>query len=251
MSELTSPSESEAERGAGTFAVPRHLAIIMDGNNRWAKARHLPGAAGHRAGAKNVRPVAEACADLGVEYLTLFAFSTENWKRPKREVTLLLDLMTRLLEDDVDELAERDVRFRVIGDRSRFSAKIQMLMTRAEQLTVNNHKMTLSIAANYGGQWDIMNATKKIAVSVHKGDLDPDDINESLIQSQLSLGDIPPPDLCIRTGGDNRISNFLLWDLAYTELFFSDIFWPEFGQQTLEKAVHKFSQRERRFGTRT
>jgi len=247
MSELTSPSISTE----GSFSVPRHLAIIMDGNNRWAKARRLPGAAGHRAGAKNVRPVAEACADIGVEYLTLFAFSTENWKRPKREVSLLLDLMTRLLEDDVDELAERNVRFRVIGDRSRFSAKIQMLMTRAEQLTVNNNKMTLSIAANYGGQWDITNAAKKIAEAVKAGELDPNDINHELFQSFLELGDIPAPDLCIRTGGDNRISNFLLWDLAYTELFFSDIFWPEFGQQTLEDAVLRFSQCERRFGTRT
>jgi len=247
MSELTSPSVA----AAGSLAVPRHLAIIMDGNNRWAKARHLPGAAGHRAGAKNVRPVAEACADFGVEYLTLFAFSTENWKRPKREVTLLLDLMTRLLEDDVDELAERNVRFRVIGDRSRFSAKIQMLMTRAEQLTVNNDKMTLSIAANYGGQWDITNAAKRIAEAVKKGELNPEDINERLFQSHLELGDIPAPDLCIRTGGDNRISNFILWDLAYTELFFSDVYWPEFGQQILEEAVYKFSQRERRFGTRS
>ncbi|MBV1906079.1 MAG: di-trans,poly-cis-decaprenylcistransferase [Pseudomonadales bacterium] len=246
MSELTRSSETSVS----SYIVPRHLAIIMDGNNRWAKSRHLPGAAGHRAGAKNVRPVAEACADLGVKYLTLFAFSTENWQRPKPEVELLLGLMTRLLEDDVDELAKRNVRLRVIGDRSRFSGKIQMLMTRAEQLTLKNTRMTLSIAANFGGRWDITNAAKQLALAVQAGELDPEDITDARFQSQLSLGDVPPPDLCIRTGGDNRISNFMLWDMAYTELIFSEIYWPDFSLKTLEDAVSNFSCRERRFGER-
>ena len=246
MSELQSPSES-----ASPIHIPCHLAIIMDGNHRWAKARRLPGAAGHRAGAQNVRPVAEACADIGVEFLTLFAFSTENWERPKREVNLLLDLMTRLLEEDIEELAEREVRFKVIGDRSRFSAKIQMLMTRAEQMTVHNTKMTLSIAANYGGRWDITNAARALAAAVQQGRLKPEDITDSRFQENLALGDVPPPDLCIRTGGDNRISNFLLWDFAYTELFFTEVYWPEFGERTLGEAMRTFANRQRRFGRRS
>jgi len=245
MSELQSPPQLAEESD-----VPAHLAIIMDGNHRWAKARHLPGAAGHRAGAQNVRPVAEACADLGVKYLTLFAFSTENWERPRREVNLLMDLMTRLLEDDIEELAEREVRFRVIGDRSRFSAKIQMLMTRAEQMTLDNDRLTLSIAANYGGRWDITNAARELAKAVKRGELDPDDITDTRFGEHLSLADIPPPDLCIRTGGDNRISNFLLWDFAYTELFFTEDFWPDFDQDTLDAAVRIFANRQRRFGRR-
>lgn len=230
--------------------VPKHLAIIMDGNHRWAKKRHLPGAAGHRAGARNVRPVAETCADQGVECLTLFAFSTENWKRPKREVNLLLDLMRNLLEKDLDELNEREVRLRVIGDRSRFSSDLQMQMNRAETLTRENTRMTLNIAANYGGRWDITEAARSMARDVRDGVLDPDEIDEQKFAGYLSLGKIPPPDLCIRTGGDHRISNFLLWDLAYTELYFTEAYWPDFDAASLSRAFGAYVDRQRRFGGR-
>lgn len=230
--------------------VPKHVAIIMDGNHRWAKKRHLPGAAGHRAGARNVRPVAETCADHGVECLTLFAFSTENWKRPKREVNLLLDLMRNLLEKDLDELNEREVRLRVIGDRSRFSSDLQMQMNRAETLTRENTRMTLNIAANYGGRWDITEAARSMARDVRDGVLDPDEIDEQKFAGYLSLGEIPPPDLCIRTGGDHRISNFLLWDLAYTELYFTEAYWPDFDAASLSRAFGAYVDRQRRFGRR-
>jgi undecaprenyl diphosphate synthase len=230
--------------------VPRHVAIIMDGNHRWAKARGLPGAAGHRAGAKNVRPIAEACADAGVEYLTLFALSTENLERPKREVDLLLDLMRRFIEDNVDELRERGVRLRIIGDRSRFAAEMQMLMMRAEQTTRHNTRLHLTIAANYGGRWDITQAIRQVAKSVAEGRLAPESIDEKQLAEHLSIGNLPAPDLCIRTGGDHRISNFLLWDLAYTELYFTERYWPEFTAARLLEAIECYAGRQRRFGQR-
>jgi undecaprenyl diphosphate synthase len=231
--------------------VPRHVAIIMDGNHRWAQARHLPGAAGHRAGSRNVRPIAERCADLGVQYLTLFALSTENLDRPKREVDLLLSLMRRFLEDNIDELHERGVRLRIIGDRARFAAELQMLMKRAEQITRDNDRLHLTIAANYGGRWDIIQAMRSLARAVSEGQVDPDDVDEDAISGLLSLGDLPPPDLCIRTGGDQRISNFLLWDLAYSELYFTDAFWPEFDDARLDHAFETYRNRQRRFGRRS
>jgi undecaprenyl diphosphate synthase len=231
--------------------VPRHVAIIMDGNHRWAQARHLPGAAGHRAGSRNVRPIAERCADLGVRYLTLFALSTENLDRPKREVDLLLGLMRRFLEDNIDELHERGVRLRIIGDRARFAAELQMLMKRAEQITRDNDRLHLTIAANYGGRWDIIQAMRALARAVSEGQLNPDQVDEDTVSSLLSLGSMPPPDLCIRTGGDQRISNFLLWDLAYSELYFTDAFWPEFDDARLEHAFETYRNRQRRFGRRT
>jgi undecaprenyl diphosphate synthase len=231
--------------------VPRHVAIIMDGNHRWAQASHLPGAAGHRAGSRNVRPIAERCADLGVQYLTLFALSTENLDRPKREVDLLLSLMRRFLEDNIDELHERGVRLRIIGDRARFAAELQMLMKRAEQITRDNDRLHLTIAANYGGRWDIIQAMRSLARAVSEGQVDPDDVDEDAISGLLSLGDLPPPDLCIRTGGDQRISNFLLWDLAYSELYFTDAFWPEFDDARLDHAFETYRNRQRRFGRRS
>jgi undecaprenyl diphosphate synthase len=230
--------------------IPTHLAIIMDGNHRWAKTRHLPGAAGHRAGARNVRPVAEACADAGIEVLTLFAFSTENWERPKREVNLLMDLMRGLLDNDIDELNERNVQLRVIGDRARFAPDLQQKMHDAEALTRNNTRMRLNIAANYGGRWDIAEAARAMALDVQAGVLDPQSINEDMFGSYLALGDLPHPDMCIRTGGDHRISNFLLWDLAYTELFFTDLYWPAFDTEQLGNALTWFAERQRRFGRR-
>lgn len=230
--------------------VPRHVAIIMDGNHRWAKRRRLPGAAGHRAGAKNVRPVAEACADAGVDILTLFAFSTENWQRPTREVRLLMDLMRNVLEHDIEELNERGVRLRIIGDRSRFEADLQMRMNRAEALTRRNERMTLNIAANFGGRWDIVRAARLLAEEVEQGRLTAAQVDEAAFRRHLSLGDLPAPDLCIRTGGDARISNFLLWDLAYTELYFTDAYWPAFSHGNLADALAWFGDRQRRFGRR-
>jgi undecaprenyl diphosphate synthase len=230
--------------------VPSHVAIIMDGNHRWAKARHLPGAAGHRAGARNIRPIAERCADLGVRYLTIFALSTENLDRPKREVDLLLSLMRRFLEDNVDELHDRGVRLRIIGDRSRFAAELQMLMKRAEQITRDNDQLHLTIAANYGGRWDITQAMQALARAVGAGHVDPDKVDEHTVGAMLSMGSLPPPDLCIRTGGDQRISNFLLWDLAYSELYFTDAYWPEFDEVCLADAFEAFRARQRRFGRR-
>jgi undecaprenyl diphosphate synthase len=230
--------------------VPRHVAIIMDGNHRWAKARRLPGAAGHRAGARRVRPVAEACADLGVQCLTLFAFSTENWGRPRREVGLLMDLMRNVLRNDIEELSAREVRLRIIGDRSRFDADLQESMAAAERRTKDNTRMQLNIAANFGGRWDIATAARAIAAEVQAGRLAPEDIDENRFGCYLSLGELPPPDLCIRTGGDQRISNFLLWDLAYAELHFTDAFWPDFDETSLEDAISLYEDRQRRFGRR-
>ena len=246
---LASYRSADADNGQDT--VPAHVAIIMDGNHRWAKGRHLPGAAGHRAGARKVRPVAEACADLGVRCLTLFAFSTENWGRPSREVSLLMDLMRNVLKNDIDELNQREVRLRIIGDRSRFDADLQDLMAEAEGRTAHNVRMQLNIAANFGGRWDITEAARNLARDVNAGNLDPEAIDEDTFSSYLSLGDLNPPDLCIRTGGDHRISNFLLWDLAYTELYFTDAFWPDFDEAALENAMSLYLERQRRFGRRS
>ena len=244
-------SEPQISLTQSTALVPRHVAIIMDGNHRWAKRKFLPGAAGHQAGARNVRHVAELCADLGVEYLTLFAFSTENWNRPQREIDLLMRLMRGMLENDVEELHAKGVRLRIIGDRSKFSAEIQLLMARAEQVTRLNDRLYLTIAANYGGRWDIARAAREMAMAVERGELDPRSVDEDTFENYLSMRDLPQPDLCIRTGGDRRISNFLLWDLAYTELYFTDAYWPEFDEMLLESAFSDYQGRQRRFGRRT
>ena len=244
-------SEPQISLTQSPALVPRHVAIIMDGNHRWAKRKFLPGAAGHQAGARNVRHVAELCADLGVEYLTLFAFSTENWNRPQREIDLLMRLMRGMLENDVEELHAKGVRLRIIGDRSKFSAEIQLLMARAEQLTRLNDRLYLTLAANYGGRWDIARAAREMAMAVERGELDPRSVDENTFENYLSMRDLPQPDLCIRTGGDRRISNFLLWDLAYTELYFTDAYWPEFDEMLLESAFSDYQGRQRRFGRRT
>ena len=230
--------------------APRHVAIIMDGNHRWARARHLPGAAGHRAGAKNVKAIAQACADYGVECLTLFAFSTENWRRPRHEVSLLLDLMRGVLEDDIDELNEKGARLRFIGDRRRFPADLQALMRRAEHLTATNDRLNLAMATNFGGRWDIVQAARRLAQAARDGEVDPDAVDEDVFASFLSIGDLPAPDICIRTGGDRRISNFLLWDFAYTELYFTSEHWPDFDDVSLKRAFADFAARQRRFGQR-
>ena len=222
----------------------------MDGNHRWAKRRRLPGAAGHRAGARRLREIAEAAADLGVANLTLFAFSTENWQRPEREVSLLMDLMRHVMENDLEELHRREVRLRVIGDRERFAADIQAKMAECETLTAANEKLNLAVAVNFGGRWDILQAAQHLARQVQCGELDPADIDEEHFAQHTALAGLPDPDLLIRTGGDHRVSNFLLWDLAYTELYFTDTYWPDFDAACLQQAVSEYAQRQRRFGAR-
>jgi len=228
--------------------VPRHVAIIMDGNNRWAKKRLLPGIAGHKAGVDAVRAVIEVCAEAGVEVLTLFAFSSENWQRPAEEVGALMELFLSALRREARKLSESGISLRIIGDRSRFSPELQAAMREAEQQTAGQKGLLLQVAANYGGQWDIAQAAQRLAREVQAGHLRPDDITPKLLQSCLSTGDQPLPDLCIRTGGDHRISNFLLWQLAYAELYFTDQYWPDFKQDAMRRALADFASRQRRFG---
>ncbi len=230
--------------------VPQHVAIIMDGNHRWAKQRRLPGAAGHRAGAKRLREIAEAAADFGVANLTLFAFSTENWSRPDREVSLLMDLMRHVMDNDLAELNRREVRLRVIGDRDKFAPDIQAKMDECEALTAANDKLNLAVAVNFGGRWDIVETARRLAQQAQTGALQPQDIDEACFAAHTSLAGLPDPDLLIRTGGDNRVSNFLLWDLAYSEFYFTDTFWPDFDRQCLEAALAEYARRQRRFGGR-
>ncbi|MDH1107716.1 polyprenyl diphosphate synthase [Pseudomonas otitidis] len=229
-------------------AVPRHVAIIMDGNNRWAKKRLLPGVAGHKAGVDAVRAVIEVCADAGVDVLTLFAFSSENWQRPADEVSALMELFLGALRREARRLSDNGIRLRIIGDRSRFHPELQAAMREAELLTAGHNRFTLQIAANYGGQWDITQAAQRLAREVQAGHLQVDEITPGLLQNCLATGDLPLPDLCIRTGGEHRISNFLLWQLAYAELYFSDLFWPDFKHDAMRKALADFATRQRRFG---
>ncbi len=224
--------------------VPRHVAIIMDGNGRWAKKRMLPRVAGHRKGVEALRGVIRACGERGVSHLTVFAFSSENWRRPQEEVTLLMELFLRALENEVAKLHEANIRFRVIGDISGFSERIQALIRDAEALTRGNSLLTFTVAANYGGRWDVLQAVRKM---MEEG-LGPDEVDEDTLRRHLSLADCPEPDLFIRTGGEQRISNFLLWQLAYTELHFTDTLWPDFDAAALDRAIASYQQRERRFG---
>ncbi|MGB2129900.1 MAG: polyprenyl diphosphate synthase [Marinobacterium sp.] len=229
-------------------SMPRHIAIIMDGNNRWAKARHLPGLAGHKAGVDSVRAVIECCAEQGVEALTLFAFSSENWKRPALEVKGLMQLFMRALSHEVRKLHRHDIRLRVIGDLTRFGPDLQAKIREAEALTAGNTGLALNIAANYGGRWDITQAARQLAERCLAGELKPDEITEEMLNAHTALADLPPPDLCIRTGGEQRISNFLIWQMAYTEFYFTDCFWPEFDKVEMLAAIQSFLTRERRFG---
>jgi undecaprenyl diphosphate synthase len=224
--------------------VPRHIAIIMDGNGRWAKRRLMPRVAGHRKGVEALRGVIRACAERGVAHLTVFAFSSENWRRPQEEVTLLMELFMRALENEVARLHENNIRFRLIGDLSSFSERIQTLIRDAETLTCNNTRLTFTVAANYGGRWDVVQAVKKLMAA----GVTADDMNEVVLAQQLSMADAPEPDLFIRTGGEKRISNFLLWQLAYTELYFTDTLWPDFNARALDAAIASYRTRERRFG---
>lgn len=224
--------------------VPRHVAIIMDGNGRWAKRRLMPRIAGHRKGVEALRGVIRACAERGISHLTVFAFSSENWRRPQEEVTLLMELFMRALENEVARLHENGIRFRVIGDLSGFSERLQVLIRDAETLTRNNTRLTFTVAANYGGRWDIVQAMKKLMAA----GVSPDEVDEAALARQLSMADMPEPDLFIRTGGEQRISNFLLWQLAYTELYFTQALWPDFGPAALDEAITSYRTRERRFG---
>lgn len=227
---------------------PRHIAVVMDGNGRWAKARRRPRTIGHRAGARAVNRCIDWCLAQGIEALTLFAFSSENWRRPAEEVGALMQLFMRALDREVDELARRGVWLRFIGDRSAFSPDLQARMARGEQLTAGNRRLALTIAANYGGRWDILQACRRLAAEVATGALDPQAIDEDRLGDCLGLADLPEPDLFIRTGGDRRISNFLLWQLAYCELYFTDTLWPDLDEAALDAALADFARRERRFG---
>ena len=239
---IFSSSTREVPRAA---AVPRHVAIIMDGNGRWAKKRFLPRFAGHSKGLEAVREMVRACLAQGVEYLTLFAFSSENWRRPQEEVSLLMQLFVKALQQEVEKLHSNGVKLRVIGDLAAFDPALQQLIEKAEARTADNNRLTLSIAANYGGRWDILQAMNRLALA------EPAKTGrwtESDLEPYLSMAYAPEPDLFIRTGGEQRISNFLLWQLAYTEFYFTDTLWPEFGTDALALAIDSYQRRERRFG---
>lgn len=233
---------------APSAKVPRHLAVIMDGNGRWAQQRHRPRAIGHRAGARAVNLCIDFCLDKGIGALTLFAFSSENWGRPADEVGALMKLFMNALDREVGELHRRGVRIRFIGERDRFADAIRARMDEAEARTAGNDRLALNIAASYGGRQDIAAAARRLAEDVAAGRLQPADIDEALFDSRTALAGLPPPDLFIRTGGDHRISNFLLWQLAYTELWFTETLWPALDAATLQRAVDDFASRERRFG---
>jgi len=229
-------------------AVPRHVAIIMDGNGRWAKQRLLPRVAGHRKGVEAVRGVVRTCLERGVEFLTLFAFSSENWRRPADEVSILMDLFLRALEQEVAKLDENGIRFRVIGDTSRFDPRIRELIAAGEARTAANTRLCLSIAANYGGRWDVAQAARRYFALNPQALHDAEGLDPEALAPFLAMAFAPEPDLFIRTGGEQRISNFLLWQLAYTELYFTDLLWPDFDQAALDGAIAWYHERERRFG---
>ena len=231
-----------------TPAIPRHLAVIMDGNGRWAERRMRPRIIGHRAGARAVNVCIDFCLERGIRALTLFAFSSENWGRPQEEVGALMKLFMGALDREVEELHRRGVRVRFIGERERFSASIRERMQSAEAQTASNTRLDLVIAASYGGRQDIAQAARALASEVAAGTLRAEVIVEAAVAARMSLADLPAPDLFIRTGGDHRISNFLLWQLAYTELWFTDLLWPELDQATLQLALDDYAGRERRFG---
>lgn len=224
--------------------VPRHVAIIMDGNGRWATKRFLPRVAGHVKGVEAVRTVVEACVTRGVEYVTLFAFSSENWRRPEEEVSLLMRLFVTALEREVAKMHANNIRLKVVGDLTRFDDKLRQMIAQGERKTANNTGLTVTVCANYGGRWDIMQAIGKM-VAAHPG---ATDFSEEQLAPHLAMAYAPEPDLFIRTGGEERISNFLLWQLAYTELYFTDAFWPDFNVEQFDKAIASYQNRERRFG---
>jgi undecaprenyl diphosphate synthase len=229
-------------------SVPRHVAIVMDGNGRWAKRRGMPRVAGHRKGQERVREMVTACGDMGVEHLTLFAFSSENWGRPADEVQTLMELFARALERDIGELHQNKVRFRVIGDTARLDPSLERSIRQAETLTQDNQALTLNVAVNYGGRWDIARASAEVARRVAAGELRAEDVTPEVLERFICLADAPELDLLIRTGGEQRVSNFLLWQSAYAELYFTPVLWPDFDREQLEQALTWYAGRERRFG---
>lgn len=241
---------SEDQAPLNTNSAPKHIAIIMDGNGRWAKAKHLPRAHGHQKGVQTVREIVKHCAKIGVDCLTLFAFSSENMKRSSEEVGVLFKLFLTVLKQETRKLNNNNIRLTIIGDMSVFSTEIQALASDAEQLLSHNTGLNLVIAANYGGQWDIAQAAKKIAVLASEGQLQVDDIDIDVFGKHTALAGLPIVDLLIRTSGEIRVSNFLLWDIAYSELFFTNTLWPDFGPDELDKAILSFHSRDRRFGAR-
>lgn len=240
----------EAPHSIAETTLPCHVAIIMDGNGRWAKARHLPRAAGHREGAEAVRRTVTASRELGIEFLTIYAFSSENWKRPDEEVSDLMGLLRVYLQREIKELDKQGIRLRIIGDKTQLSADICKLIDDGERKTADNSDMVLTIAINYGGQAELAMAMRCIAEGVKEGKINPDDIDEEFISKHLYTRDIPDPDLVIRTSGEQRLSNFLLWQAAYSELMFVDDYWPDFDKQKLVRALNAFAERDRRFGAR-
>lgn len=228
--------------------IPNHVAIIMDGNGRWAQQRKQLRAVGHRAGLKAVRKIVTYAATLGIKVLTLYAFSSENWKRPANEVSALISLFIYALNREMKSLHKNNVRLNIIGDISQFNDDLQNMIINAEQLTKDNSGLVLNVAANYGGRWDILQSTKKMAKQVFDGKITLDDITEERFNSEMSMHELPEVDLVIRTGGEYRISNFLLWQIAYSELYFTDVLWPDFNQTLFDKAIDVFNTRERRFG---
>lgn len=233
-----------------TPALPQHIAIIMDGNGRWARQRFLPRIAGHKAGVESARSVVKNCIKRNIKVLSLFAFSSENWRRPAQEVSYLMEIFLTGLEREVNMLHENNVQLRFIGDRTRFNKKLCQKINEVEALTANNTGLVLIIAVDYGGQWDITEAAKKIAQEVEAGRLHSTEISSELIASKLSFADLPDPDLFIRTSGELRISNFMLWQLAYAELYFCNTLWPDFDEKELDNALLQYAARERRFGSR-
>jgi undecaprenyl diphosphate synthase len=246
-----SPSQREAvvrNVEISTMRQPRHIAIVMDGNGRWASMRHRPRSFGHRAGQKAVRAAIEFCLRRGVEALTLFAFSSENWQRPQTEVSALMELFLKALDREVDELHGYGVRIRFIGDLDAFAPALRERMHSAMAKTRANSKLALNIAVNYGGRWDIAQAARHVAQAAQRGEIDAAQIDERTLSAFFSLADLPPLDLFIRTGGEKRVSNFLLWQLAYSELYFSDVLWPDFDAACLDTALVDYARRERRYG---
>jgi undecaprenyl diphosphate synthase len=237
-----------ALRQPADAAVPAHVAIIMDGNGRWARSRGLPRTAGHKQGAEAVRRSIEACFELGVSYLTLFGFSSENWKRPQTEVSDLMLLLRRYLQSEIADLHKNGVRVRVIGERSRFSPDIVSLIRNAEEMTKGNDALHLTVALNYGSRQEISSTARQLAEAVAAGRIKAQDIDETMFTGHLTTADMPDPDLVIRTSGEKRLSNFLLWQSAYAELVFLDVLWPDFNKSHLEDAIHEFHRRERRYG---
>ncbi len=228
--------------------LPQHIAFIMDGNGRWAKMRHLPRIAGHKAGLDAARKMIKASADKGIKILTLFAFSSENWSRPQEEVSALMSLFIQALKTEVKKLHENNIQLRIIGNHSRLNPELQAAMKSAVELTGQNNGMILVVAIDYGGQWDIVKATQKISQKIQSGEIGIENITAEYFQQNLSTGELPNPDLLIRTSGEYRISNFLLWQLAYAELYFTPVYWPDFDEKSLEEALQFYAVRERRFG---